>query len=127
MLDNILDKLSLSASNDDVSSKRAHERRKMDSCIGVIDGKAYPIENWSNGGVLLHGDDRIFSIDDTKSITMKFKIADRVMDVSHMGRILRKGRDKFVLQFSPLTQEVDRKFKQVVDDYVTQEFISSQQ
>lgn len=127
MLTDILSKLNLSASNDDVNSKRAHERRKMDSCIGVIDGKAYPIENWSNGGVLLHGDDRVFSIDDTKSITMKFKIADRVMDVSHMGRILRKGRDKFVLQFSPLTQEVDRKFKQVVDDYVTQEFISSQQ
>ena len=127
MLDNILDKLNLSASNDDVNSKRAHERRQMDSCIGVIDGKAYPIENWSNGGVLLHGDDRIFSIDDVKPITMKFKIADRVMDIAHMGRVLRKGRDKFVIQFSPLTQEVDRKFKQVVDDYVTQEFISSQQ
>jgi hypothetical protein len=127
MLDNILDKLNLSASNDDVNSQRAHERRQMDSCIGVIDGKAYPIENWSNGGVLLHGDDRIFSIDDVKPITMKFKIADRVMDIAHMGRVLRKGRDKFVIQFSPLTQEVDRKFKQVVDDYVTQEFISSQQ
>jgi hypothetical protein len=127
MLTNILDKLNLSASNDDVNSKRAHERREMDSCIGVIDGKAYPIENWSNGGVLLHGDDRVFSIDDVKSITMKFKIADRVIDVNHIGRVLRKGRDKFVLQFSPLTQDVDRKFKQVVDDYVTQEFIASQQ
>lgn len=127
MLDNILDTLKISASNDDQDSRRVHERRQMDSCIAIVDGKAYPIENWSNGGVLLHGDDRLFSVDDTKDITMKFKVADRVVDVSHRGRILRKGRDKFVMQFSPLTQEVSRKFKQVIDDYVTQEFISSQQ
>lgn len=127
MFNNILDRLNLSASNDDVDSRRSSERREMDSCIGIIDGKAYPIENWSEGGVLLQGDDRTFSVNDVKNITMKFKVADRVMDVSHMGRVLRKGRDKFVLQFSPLTDDVTHKFKQVVDDYVTQEFVSSQQ
>lgn len=127
MLNNILDKLNLSASNDDVDSRRASERREMDSCIGIIDGKAYPIQNWSEGGVLLQGDDREFSVNDVKNITMKFKVADRVMDVSHMGRVLRKGRDKFVLQFSPLTEEVNHRFKQIIDDYVTQEFVASQQ
>ena len=49
------------------------------------------------------------------------------MDVTHSGRILRKARDKFVLQFAPLTQDVSKKFKQVVDDYVSQEFPNSQQ
>lgn len=127
MIENILDKLNISASNDDQDSRRAHERRQMDSCIAMIDGKAYPVENWSHGGILLHGDDRIFSINDVKNITMKFKLADRIVDVEHAGRVLRKGRDKFVIQFSPLTQEVNRKFKQVVDDYVTQEFVGSQQ
>ncbi len=127
MITNILDKLNISASNDDVDSRRSHERREMDQCIGIIEGKAYPIQNWSNGGVLLQGDDRVFSVNDVKNITMKFKIADRVVDVNHVGRILRKGRDKFVLQFSPLTDEVSHTFKQVVDDYVTQEFIASQQ
>ena len=126
MLTDILDTLKINASNDDADSRRAHERRQMDNCIGIIDGKAYPIENWSNGGVLIQGDDRTFTINDVKTITMKFKIADRVMDVTHIGRILRKGRDKFVLQFSDLTQDVDRKFKKVIDDYVTQEFANSQ-
>lgn len=126
MLSDILDNMKLSASNDDMDSRRTSERREMDSCIGIIDGQSYPIQNWSNGGVLLQGDDRIFGIDEIKNITIKFKLADRVMDISHSGRILRKGRDKFVLQFSPLTQEIDRKFKYVVDDHLAQEFVNSQ-
>lgn len=126
MLTDILDTLKMSASNDDVDSRREHERREMDNCIGIIDGKAYPIENWSNGGVLMHGDDRTFSLNDVKTITMKFKMADRVMDVTHTARILRKGANKFVMQFSPLTQDVDTKFKKIIDDYVTQEFADSQ-
>ncbi len=127
MLSDILNTLKISASNDDADSRRSHERREMDSCVGIIDGKAYPIQNWSNGGVLLTGDDRSFSVNDTKEITMKFKLADKIMDVTHTGQVLRKARDKFVLQFTPLTQDVNRKFKQVVDDYVTQEFANSQQ
>lgn len=126
MLSDILNSLKISASNDDFDSRRAYERREMDSCVGIIDGKAYPVKNWSNGGVLLSGDERQFSVNETKTITLKFKIADRVMDVTHTGHILRKSKDKLVLQFAPLTGEVDRKFKQVVDDYISQQFANSQ-
>lgn len=126
MLTDILQNLKINASNDDLDSRRSSERREMDSCVGIIDGKAYPIKNWSNGGVLLTGDDRTFSVDEVKTITIKFKMADRVMDVTHSGRVLRKSRDKFVLQFAPLTGDVNRKFKQVIDDYITQEFVNSQ-
>lgn len=127
ILSDILQGLKISASNDDADSRREHERREMDSCVGIIDGKAYPIQNWSTGGVLLTGDERTFSVDDVKTITIKFKMSDKVMDVTHSGRILRKSRDQFVLQFGPLTNDINKKFKQVVDDYVTQEFVTSQQ
>ena len=127
MLSDILDSLRISASNDDFDSRRAHERREMDSCVGIIDGKAYPIKNWSNGGVLMSGDGRNFSVDDIKNVTMKFKLTDKIMDVTHAGRVLRKANDRFVLQFAPLTQDVSNRFKQVIDDYVSQEFINSQQ
>lgn len=127
MLTDILNSLKITASNDDRDSRRSSERRKMDSCVGIIDGKAYPIQDWSDGGVLLHGDDRTFTMNEVKTITMKFKLENRIMDVTHTGRVLRKARDKFVLQFSPLTQDVNKKFKQVIDDYVTQEFTNSQQ
>lgn len=127
MFENLIDNLKMSASNDDLDSRRASERREMDSCVAVIDGKAYPVKNWSKGGILLNSDDRSFGVNDIKDVTMKFKLADRVMDVTHTGRILRKDKDQFVVQFNPLTQEVDKRFKMVVDDYVTQEFANSQQ
>lgn len=126
MLLDILDNLRISASNDDFDSRRKYERRSMDSCVGIIDGIAYPIKNWSEGGVLMVGDDRHFSVDDTKDITIKFKLSDRIMDVTHAGRILRKAGNRFVLQFSPLTSDVNQKFRKVVEDFVTQEFANSQ-
>ncbi len=126
MLENILDGLKINASNDDFDSRRNHERRTMDSCVAVIDGKAYPIKDWSNGGVLLVGDDRVFSMHDTKEIILKFKLADRVIDVTHTGTILRKGNNEFALQFSPLTNSVGSQFRMVIDDANARAFADSQ-
>ena len=126
MLETILDTLKISASNDDFDSRRASERREMDNCVGIIDGKTYPIQNWSNGGVMLTGDARLFGMNDVKEIIMKFKLAERVIDVPHRGRVLRKGNNEFVLEFSPLTESVDNKFKMVIDDYNAKEFANSQ-
>jgi hypothetical protein len=126
MLETILDTLKISASNDDFDSRRSSQRREMDNCVGIIDGKTYPIQNWSNGGVMLSGDDRLFGVNEIKEITMKFKLAQRVIDVPHRGRVLRKGNNEFVLEFSPLTESVDNKFKMVIDDYNAKEFANSQ-
>lgn len=126
MLNTILQTLKMSVSNDDQDARRLHERRESDSCIGIIDGTSYPIQNWSKGGVLLTGDDRQFSVDDIKDVILRFKLTDRVVDVAHKGRILRKGNDKVVIQFSPLTQQIERQFNNVVDDYMAQEFVNSQ-
>jgi len=127
MFQQLINSLQINASNDDADTRRAHERREMDSCVAVIDGKAYPVKNWSKGGILINADERGFVVDEIKSVTMKFKLADRVMDVAHNGRILRKDKEQFVVQFNPLTQDVDKRFKMVVDDYVSQEFANSQQ
>jgi hypothetical protein len=127
MFQQLINNLQLNASNDDYDSRRTHERREMDSCVAIIDGKAYPVKNWSKGGILVNADDRNFALNDVKDVTMKFKLADRVMDVRHNGRILRKDKDQFVIQFNPLTQDVDKSFTMVVDDYVSQEFANSQQ
>lgn len=126
MFQQLINNLQINASNDDNDTRRSHERREMDSCVAIIDGKAYPVKNWSKGGILVNADERGFAVNDIKNVTMKFKLADRVMDVSHNGRILRKNKDQFVVQFNPLTQDVDKRFSMVVDDYVAQEFANSQ-
>lgn len=127
MFQQLINNLQINASNDDYDSRRSYERREMDACVAVIDGKAYPVKNWSKGGILINADDRNFALNDIKNVTMKFKLADRVMDVAHNGRILRKDKSQFVVQFNPLTQEVDKRFTMVVDDYNAQEFANSQQ
>jgi hypothetical protein len=94
--------------------------------VAIIDGVTYPISNWSKGGIVLVGDDRSFGVYDAKDFTLRFKLNDKVVDIDHSGHILRKGRDKFVLQFAPLTQHVERKFNSIIDDYMAQEFLKSQ-
>ena len=126
MLNTILQTLKLKASNDDQDTRREYERRETDSCVGIVDGVSYPVHNWSKGGILLTGDDRQFSLNDMKTITLRFKLADRVVDVLHSGHVLRKSRDKFVIKFAPLTQTIERQFNHIVDDYIAQEFANSQ-
>ena len=127
MFRELLDNLIISASNDDFDSRRAHERRTCDNCIAIINGKAFPIQNWSQGGLLLSGDPREFQINETKNVAVKFKVEDRVIDVEHNGRILRKGGSDFVVQFSPLTKDIDKKFQQIIDDDNARQFANSQQ
>lgn len=126
MLNTILQTLKLKVSNDDQDTRRTNERRESDSCVGIIDGVSYPVHNWSKGGILLTGDDRQFGVNDIKTVTLRFKLADRVVNVLHSGRVLRKGSDKFVIQFAPLTQNIERQFNHIVDDYIAQEFVNSQ-
>lgn len=112
--------------DNDMSSRRASPRRSADNCITVIDGKAYPVHNWSDGGMLIHADDRLFSMNAPVELTMKFRLRDRLMDIAQRGKIVRKSRDRLAIQFEPLNREVREKFKAVIDDYVTREFMESQ-
>ncbi len=126
MLNNILQTLKLQTSNDDTDTRRKHERREADSCVGIVDGVSYPVHNWSKGGILITGDDRQFGVDEVKTVTLRFKLADRIVEVLHKGQILRKSRDKVVIKFAPLTQNIERQFNHIVDDYMTQQFANSQ-
>ena len=112
--------------NYEQETRRATPRRAADNCVSMIDGKAYPVHNWSDGGVLIHADERLFSVDAPIELTLKFRLRDRLLDIAQRGKVIRKGRDRLAIQFEPLSRDVSRKFKQVVDDYVTREFMESQ-
>jgi hypothetical protein len=117
------------ASNDssDMETRRHSPRRSADNCITVINGKAYPVHNWSDGGMLVHADDRMFSVSAPVEVTMKFRLSGKIMDIAHRGHVVRKMRDRLAIQFEPLNKEISNKFKQVIDDYVVREFAESSQ
>lgn len=114
------------ATNDTDISRRTSPRRAADNCITVIDGRAYPVHNWSDGGLLIQADERLFAVSAPIDVTMKFRLGSKILDIPHHGRVVRKARDKLAIQFEPLTRDIQRLFKQVVDDYVTREFMESQ-
>ena len=114
--------------NDDAGadSRRKSPRRMADNCVSMIDGKAYPVHNWSDGGLLVQADERLFAMAAPVDITMKFRLSGKIVDIPHRGRVIRKMRDRLAIQFDPLTREINQKFQQVIDDYVTREFMESQ-
>ncbi len=114
------------ASNEPDDNRRKYTRRSADNCISLIDGRAYPVHNWSDGGLLIQADDRMFTLSAPVEVTMKFRLSGRLMDIPHRGKVVRKMRDRLAIQFEPLTRDVTRKFKQVVDDFVAREFVESQ-
>jgi PilZ domain len=109
-----------------IDMRRASPRRSADNCITVIDGKAYPVHNWSDGGMLIQADERLFSTSAPVEMTIKFRLSNRLMDIAQRAKVVRKTRDRLAVQFEPLSREVTQKFQQVVDDYVTREFVESQ-
>ena len=112
--------------NDVVSTRRQSTRRIRDKCVSVINKKTYPVENWSTGGLMIYGDSRPFGIDNDINVTMKFKLYDRIIDVSHKARVIRKTHDNVAFEFLPLTRQIRSNFQNVVDDYVTNQFAESQ-
>lgn len=121
-----MDNLFVDVSNDVDQSRRASPRRAADNCISIINGKAYPVHNWSDGGMLVQADERLFSLSAPVEITMKFRLTGKIVDIPHRGRVIRKTRDRLAIQFEPISRDIARKFKQVVDDFVTREFVESQ-
>lgn len=126
MFETIISTLKLEGEDKDFISKRKHERRESDQCVGVIAERTYPVENWSPGGVLVFGDPKPFAVASEVEITLKFKMRDEILDVPHRAKIVRKTHDHIALQFTPLTKQIQKAFQSVIDDYVTAQFVDSQ-
>ncbi len=112
--------------NDMEDTRRKSPRRTADNCVTMINGRAYPVHNWSDGGMLVQADERLFSVTAPVEIMLKFRLSGKILDIPHRGRVIRKMRDRLAIQFDPLSREVSNKFKQVIDDFVTREFAESQ-
>ena len=108
-------------------ANRQHPRRAGDRCVALVNGKMHPVENWSSGGMLFAADDKLFGIDQDCDVTLKFKLRDQIINVTHKGTVVRKAENKIALEFAPIPKDVQTSFQQVVDDFVAQKFAESQQ
>ena len=126
MFSSLLAAVKTQPKNDQIISKRRHPRRRSDKCVSMINGRMYPVENWSVGGVLIQGDSRPFGVDNEIDVVLKFKLRDQMIDVPHRARVIRKSKDKVAFEFLPISAQIKNKFQSVIDDYVTGQFADSQ-
>ncbi len=112
--------------NDDNPSRRRFTRRSCDTCVGVVNGKTYPVQDWSLGGVLLQAGAEDFGVEDEHNVILKFKLRDEMIDVPHSAQVIRKSANSVALEFRPLTKAVRDSFQNVVDDYVASQFADTQ-
>jgi len=129
MFENLLNRLGMdtdSKSGTDKPSRRRFTRRESDKCVSVVNGKTYPVENWSLGGVLLYADSKNFAVNQEVPITIKFKMSENILNVSHKARVIRKSMYHVAFEFAPLTKQIRHAFQSVVDDAVSGEFANSQ-
>ncbi len=117
--------LQYSDQKENMMQKRQSMRRAEDHCVSIIDGQMHPVENWSDGGLLVTADERLFAIGQACTFTLKFKLRDEIMEVDHNAKVIRKASNKVALQFLPLTKKVQAGFQKIIDDHVTQRFADS--
>jgi len=126
MFGRLFSSLKAENNNEPHTARRRYTRRDCDRCVTVINGKTYPVENWSLGGVMLNVDEREFGTLDEVNMTLKFKLRDSIIDVPHAAKVVRKTKSKIAFEFRPLTQQIRSNFQNVVDDYVASQFAASQ-
>ncbi len=131
MLQNIMTAFGLKNSTtsdgtDGFSSRRLHPRRGCDQCIGFINGKAHPVLDWSPGGVRVFADPRPINVGEEMEVELKFHLRDQLVNVKHIGRIVRKSSESISIQFLPISNDIRRTFQSVIDDFNAREFAGSQ-
>lgn len=129
MFGNLLSTMTMTPVNnttEGVLNRRRHTRRYSDQCVCEIDGKTYPILNWSIGGVQITADDRMFGTDQSRDVKMKFKVRGAIETVEHTAKVVRKSTGRVAFQFEPLTRQVRNQFQNILDDYAASEFADSQ-
>ena len=125
IFDNLFAGLSAENSNQPKNMQRRHTRREGDSCVVIVNGNIYPVQNWSMGGTLIRADERLFGVNDEIPVTLKFKMGDIVRDVSQLARVVRKTRGRIAFQFPALNKNSRHAFQQVIDSYMTSAFADS--
>lgn len=107
-------------------ARREYPRRAADKCIGLVNGQAMPVLDWSQGGLRVLGENRTYRLGDELTVMLKFHINDQLIDVNHKAKVVRKSSDFFAVKFAPLTKEISNTFQQVIDSFNAEEFAASQ-
>lgn len=79
---------------------RTHPRFRGDDCLVKINGQPYQVLNWSEGGILIEADSRLFEPQGTVSLDLMFRMReDGAETIPLKGEIVRLAPDRVALRF----------------------------
>jgi PilZ domain-containing protein len=110
-----------SATNDNrEATRRRFPRRMKDTCVADVNGKTYPVHDWSQSGVLFEADGRNFEAGQDCAVTMKFKLADVVTEIPVKAVVVRASKKQVALEFANMPKKVEKAFSKVIDDAIAE-------
>lgn len=110
-----------SATNDNrESTRRRFPRRMKDTCVADVNGKTYPVHDWSQCGVLFEADGRNFESGQYCDVTMKFKLSDVVTEIPVKATVIRANKKQVALEFTNMPKKIEKAFAKVIDDAIAQ-------
>ncbi len=110
-----------SATNDNTEmTRRRFPRRMTDVCVAEVDGTTYPVQDWSQCGVLFEADGRGFEAGNAVQVVMKFKLSGAVSEIPVKAVIVRSGKKKVALEFINVPKKTEKAFAKVIEDALAQ-------
>lgn len=126
MLSSVLSSLRYKPSNDMGELRRKHVRRDGDKCVCLIDNMPYPVENWSLGGVYIRADGRMFTVDQTVKMVLKFKVRGEMVSIPLDARVVRRGQNGVAVKFENVGTAMRHALQNIISDVITLQFAESQ-
>jgi len=124
MNDKILAALASATNDNKELTRRRFPRRVKDICVADINGTTYPVQDWSQCGVLFTADGRAFEAGKDCAVVMKFKLADVVTEIPVTGVIVRASTKQVAVEFVDMTKKIEKAFAQVIEDSIAQDKIA---
>lgn len=106
------------ANDNTTVQRRRFPRRAHDVCMVNVDGKPYPVIDWSPCGVLFETDTRPFAEGQTVNMILRFKTPQGVEDAKVTGEIVRKNARTVATQFVDTPQPSIKSFEKVIQQSV---------
>ncbi len=117
-----------SATNDNKeATRRRFPRRMTDICVAAVDGINYPVQDWSQSGVLFEADGRVFEAGAEHNVVMKFKLSDVVTEIPVKAKVIRASKLKVALEFFDVPKIIQTAFSKVIEDAMARKQESEQQ
>ena len=89
---------------------RAYERHEKEACVLKIGNQLYPVRDWSEGGVFITADAKMFGLNDEKECLLQFRLPGKIEKIPVHGKVVRKTGQGIALQFENISNEAQEQF-----------------